>query len=525
MTSKRVWLCLVVSLVLLAVQQTSAERGNPMVQFEGQAIDDMIGAFMKEHGIPGMTLAIVQAPYISRVVGYGTSDVERGLLASPKTLWSIGQMTQAYTAVAIMQLVEAGKMALDDRVGKHVADLPSDWQSITVRQLMGHISGLPDYTKQPSFQPFQAYEPGELIALVKDVPLAFKAGTQVAASATDFFLLGLVIEKVSGMSYEAFVTKNQIERLGLKNTLFVAGLPNVKQEAVEKNDFKHKDFLSERAYIDPTEAATGYMEQDGRIPPVKQISQSAWRANAGLLASAEDISLWDIGLAGSILVSKQEHRDFLYNGFKLNDGTPVPANCGWRFPGHKGLMDIKGNVPGFSCYLSRFTDKADLLCVTLCANREGIDLTGLARRIAGAFDRKLGPPAGPNVMTFRESCYPVAVTVDRLQAILRSKGVNIVGRVDHAGAAKEHNLELRPTELLIFGDPAVGTRLMQSRQSIALDLPLRVVVFQDASGSVWVGYNDPSDLASRHGISDQDRVVELMRKGLAAIVMQATVPY
>ena len=103
----------------------SAQRGNPQVQFEGQTIDEMIAAFMSEHRIPGMTLAIVQAPYIPRVVGYGISDVEKRLLASPKTLWHVGQLTQAYTAVAIMQLVEAGKVKLDDPAGGHDPQAPS----------------------------------------------------------------------------------------------------------------------------------------------------------------------------------------------------------------------------------------------------------------------------------------------------------------------------------------------------------------------------------------------------------------
>jgi CubicO group peptidase (beta-lactamase class C family)/uncharacterized protein (DUF302 family) len=495
------------------------------VAFEGQTIDDMIAAFMKEHRIPGMTLAVVQAPYISRVVGYGTADVEKGLLASPKTLWNVGQMTQAYTAVAVMQLVEAGKLTVDDPVGKHVAGLPPEWQAVTVRQLLAHVSGLPDYTRQPSFDPAREYQPVEVIALVKDVPLAFQPGTQTANSATDFFLLGLVVEKASGMSYEAFVTRNQIERLGLKNTLFVSGLPGVKQEAVEKNAFKHKEFLRERPYIDPAEAATGYTERDGKQAPVKRNSQGGWYANGAVLASAEDISLWDIGLAGSILLRNKESHDFLYHAVKLNDGTVVPAHCGWRFPGHKGLMDIRGDVPGFSCYLARFTDKAELLCVTLCANKGGVDLTELARRIAGAFDRKLGPPVGPKVMICRESCYPVKVTVDRLQAFLRSKGVEVLARIDHTGAAKQHGMDLRPTEVLLFGKPAVGTHLMLSRQSIALDLPLRAVVWQEADGTVWVGHHDPSELAQRHGIADQGNVVELMRANLTAAVNHATAPY
>lgn len=108
--------CLLGGFILTVVDTALAQRGNPVVQFEGMTIDEMIGAFMKEHRIPGMTLAIVQAPYIPRVIGYGVSDVEKGLLASPRTLWNVGQMTQAYTAVAIMQLVEAGKLSVDDPV-------------------------------------------------------------------------------------------------------------------------------------------------------------------------------------------------------------------------------------------------------------------------------------------------------------------------------------------------------------------------------------------------------------------------
>jgi D-alanyl-D-alanine carboxypeptidase len=511
--------------MLTPLQPTFAERGNSRVEFDGQTIDDMIAEFMKERRIPGMTLAIVQAPYISRVVGYGVSDVEKGLLASPKTLWNIGQMTQAYTAVAIMQLVEAEKLTLDEPIGKLVADLPSEWSAITVRQLMAHVSGLPDYTKQAAFNPAQEYKPVEVIALVKSLPLAFPPGTQVANSATDFFLLGLVIEKVSGMSYEAFVTKNQIERLGLKNTLFASTLPGVKQETVEKNDFKHKEFLSERAYINPTEMGAGYVEKDSKLAVVKRNSQSAWYADAAMLASAEDISLWDIGLAGNLLVTKKENRDFLYNAVRLKDGTEAPAHCGWRFPGHKGLMDIEGHAPGFSCYLSRFTDKAELVCVTLCANKEGVDLTELARRIAGAFNRKLGPPVGPKVMTCLESCYPVQTTVNRLEAFLKSKGVDIAARIDHAAAAKKNDLELRPTEVLVFGAPAVGTHLMLSRPSIALDLPLRVVVWQEPDGTVWLGYHDVPDLAQKYGIADRTEIVALMRAGLAAALRHATVPY
>ncbi len=510
-------------LMLNVAQSAHAQRGSAVVQFEGQTIDEMVAEFMKEHHIPGMTLAIVQAPYIPRVVGYGVSDVEKGLLASPKTLWNVGQITQGYTAVAVMQLIEAGKLDLDDPVGKHLANLPPSWRDVTVRQLMAHASGLPDYTKHPSFQPAGEYKADEVIALIKDDAPAFTRGTRVANSATDFFLLGLIVERASGMSYEAFVTKNQIERLGLKNTLFASGLSSVKSEAVETSGFKHQKFLHERPFIDPTELATGYTEKDGKLSPVRRNSQSAWFANGAVLASAEDISLWDIGLAGNLLVSKKENRDFLYHATTLSDGKVVPAHCGWRFPAHPGLMDIRGNVPGFSCYLSRLT--VDLVCVTLCANKEGVDLTELARRIAGAFDHALGPPVGPKVMKCLESCYPVATTADRLAEFLQAKGVEVVARIDHAAAAKKKGLTLRPTEVLVFGNAAVGTHLMISRPSMAIDLPLRVVVWQQPDGTVWAGYHDVADLANRHGVTDRAETVEAMKAGIAAAVAHATAPY
>jgi CubicO group peptidase (beta-lactamase class C family)/uncharacterized protein (DUF302 family) len=525
MINKLVAPCLIGGLMLSAVPPANAQRGSPVVQFEGQTIDEMIAAFMKEHRIPGMTLAIVQAPYIPRVVGYGVSDAERGLLASPKTLWNVGQLTEAYTAVAIMQLVEAGKLSVDDPIGKHVANLPSTWQAVTVRQLLAHASGLPDYTRQPSFQPAREYKPDEVIALVKDVAPAFKPGTGVANSATDFFLLGLVVERASGMSYEAFVTKYQIEKLGLKNTMFASALSSIKQEAIDTKNGKHQKFLHERAYIDPTELAVGNSEKEGKLTPVPRNSPSAWYAHGSLLASAEDISLWDVGLAGTLLVTQKENRDFLYHAIKLNDGTLVPSHCGWRFTAHKGFMDIRGNVPGFSCYLSRFTDPSELVCVTLCANKEGVELTELARRIAGAFDRKLGPPVGPKVMKCLESGYPVATTVDRLAAFLKSKGVDVAARIDHAAAAKKKGLSLRPTEVLVFGNPAVGTHLMLSRPSVALDLPMRVLVWEETDGTVWVGFHDVADLARQHGITDRTDTVEEMRRGLAAALTQAIAPY
>jgi uncharacterized protein (DUF302 family) len=327
------------------------------------------------------------------------------------------------------------------------------------------------------------------------------------------------------MSYEEFITQGQIVPLGLRNTLFPSKLAAVKSEAVELNGNRHKQFLAERAYIDPTEAAKGYAEVNGKLAAVPAGSQGALFANGTILASATDISIWDMGLAGGILVKQPENRALIYSGFKLADGTVYPANAGWRFPATKGLMDISGAAPGFSVYLSRFTDKDDLLCVTLCANKGGVDLTDLARRVAGAFKASLGPPADPAEMTCLESCFPVGVTLDRLEAWLKARGVGVVARVDHAGAAKRVDLDLRPTETLIFGNPAAGTHLMLSRQPIAADLPLQMAAWQDEKGRVWLGWRDLAALAEEHGVADRAEVVAKMKAALAAAAAHATSPY
>ncbi len=106
-----------------------------------------------------------------------------------------------------------------------------------------------------------------------------------------------------------------------------------------------------------------------------------------------------------------------------------------------------------------------------------------------------------------KSTHSVADTADRLEAVLKDKGMKIVARVNHAVSAASVDLELRPTELVIFGNPKVGTPLMQCTQSVALDLPQKALIWEDADGQVWLGYNDPQYLRQRHGIEGCDQVL------------------
>jgi uncharacterized protein (DUF302 family) len=113
-------------------------------------------------------------------------------------------------------------------------------------------------------------------------------------------------------------------------------------------------------------------------------------------------------------------------------------------------------------------------------------------------------------------------TMDRLEAAVKTRGMTIFARIDHAAGATDAGLSLRPTELLIFGNAKAGTPLMQAAQSIGIDLPLKALVWQDASGDTWISYNDPSWLASRHILaSDIATVVGNMATALKAVANEA----
>jgi uncharacterized protein (DUF302 family) len=115
----------------------------------------------------------------------------------------------------------------------------------------------------------------------------------------------------------------------------------------------------------------------------------------------------------------------------------------------------------------------------------------------------------------------VAETVNRLEAAVKEKGATVVARVNHAAAAQKAELNLRPTELLIFGNPKLGTPLMQSNQRAGIDLPLKVLVWEDEGKKVWLGYEAPGAMAERHGIQDRAEVVKKMTAVLDELTAKA----
>jgi uncharacterized protein (DUF302 family) len=130
--------------------------------------------------------------------------------------------------------------------------------------------------------------------------------------------------------------------------------------------------------------------------------------------------------------------------------------------------------------------------------------------------------AADNGLITMKSPYSVDETLNRFEQAVKSKGMTVFARVDHAKGAAAVGKELRPTEVLIFGNPNIGTLLMQSNQTAGIDLPLKLLAWQDADGQVWIAYNDPVYLVQRHNITDRDPVVEKMRNTLSNFATTAT---
>ena len=501
-------------------QLPQAGRGNATVAYLQKSIDRMVYEFMEKEGIPGLTMAIVQAPYISRIVGYGVTDIEEGKLATVKTLWPIGPISQGFAAVAVVQLYERGKLGIQDPLGKYLKDIPTEWKEITLYQLMQHSSGIADYRNQQGFVEAHEYTPAQLLGMVRNLPLAFQPGTDIKQSATNFLLLTEVIEKVSKMSYSEFVKKNQVDYLGLKQTYFGEELGKVKQEDVTESAYIHELFKKDKEYIDPSETSTGYREVDGHLVKVASSDFKTLKGFSDLWVSAENVSHWDIALAGNALIAKPENRELVYKPSRLVNGKIVPAMAGWQFYNHKGLMDIKGNVPGHSVFLSRFTDASELVCVTLLANKEGVDLTNLARRIAAAFDEKLGSGVNDHLLYTYESQFSVEETIDRIRHQLDALHVPVFALFDHAKNAEEVGLTLRPTQVIVFGSPKVGTNLMVENPSIAIELPLKIAVWEDRHGSTWMAFPWMKQLGAEYSM-ENNPIINGMQTLLENIVRKS----
>ena len=335
---------------------------------EADDIDDYISAQMQHLHIPGLSLAIVRDGRIAKSAGYGFANLELRTDATKETVYEIGSNTKQFTAAAIMLLVEDGKIHLEDSIANYFPEVPDTWRDITIRHLLTHSSGIQNHVAVPHwmdvFKTSLAFETSpardELLKMFFKLPLEFHPGETWAYDNTGYYLLGIIIEKVSGKSYWQFLDERIFKPLGMKSTRNTDPQPLVPNRASGyewKNDhFENRPIL---------------------LPAI------AFSAGA-FLSTVDDLVKWDAALSGEKLLSKSS-LNRIWNPMRTNNDMDAPFNygLGWfldRYHGHR-LVQHSGGTPGFSSLIYRFID--DKLTIIILTNHSDMPIDELAVDIAG----------------------------------------------------------------------------------------------------------------------------------------------
>src|SRR6478736_5228970 len=181
-------------------------------------VDEYLRAQMTEHRIPGLGVTIIQRGKPVKTATYGFSDLEHKVAVQSETVFEIGSVTKQFTAAGILLLAQEGKLSVDDKINRHLADTPDIWANITIRQLLTHGSGIKNYTGLNGFELTRHLTQQQFIAALRDRLLDFPPGESFSYCNSGFNLLGYIIENVSGTNYWSFMGEKIFRRLGMNAT-------------------------------------------------------------------------------------------------------------------------------------------------------------------------------------------------------------------------------------------------------------------------------------------------------------------
>ena len=222
------------ALTLQLVQAPAPGRKPAAAPSFATTIDGIVADAMRDGRTPGVSIAVARGGRLVYAKGHGLANVELNVPATPDTVFRIGSITKQFTAAAIMQLVEDGKMSLDDPIEKFLPDFPVRGRHITIRHLLNHTSGIKSYTSLGlKFLAVtrQDLSHEDLIALFKDEPDDFQPGEKWLYDNSGYYLLGVILEKVTGYKYGDYLQRQFFTPLGLSSTIYCDVEPIVKKRA------------------------------------------------------------------------------------------------------------------------------------------------------------------------------------------------------------------------------------------------------------------------------------------------------
>lgn len=351
-----------------------------------QTINNLVQEAYKSNE-PGVAVIVVRDGKTLYRKGQGMANLEFGIAIEPDMVFRIGSLTKQFTAVAILMLAEQGKLDLNDSITKFLTNYPTHDHLITVEHLLTHTSGVKSYTSMPEWLPLwrKDFTVEELIDFFKNQPMDFAPGKRFEYSNSGYILLGAIIEKASGQTYEQFIQHRIFSPLGMKHSYYDCPQRVIPRRAAGYD--KGPDGYTNAAYLSMTQPYS-----------------------AGSLASSvNDLALWDAALYTDQLL-KQDTLQQAFAAHRLADGSETEYGYGWATSKLAGHLSAGhgGSISGFGSFAIRLPD--DHVFVAALSNNTGTHPGELALKIAAlaigqAFQERTPVELNPEVLARYEGVY------------------------------------------------------------------------------------------------------------------------
>ena len=340
--------------------------------FDETAVDRAVLAEMRAQQAPGLGIAVLKGDRVLLAKGYGMANIEQQVKVTPATMFQSGSLGKMFTAAGIMALVEDGRVALDSSIRVYLPDAPAAWQTVTIRHLLSHTSGIPDYTSS-TFDYRRDYGDAELAKLAFAMPLEFAPGTRWNYSNSGYVVLGLVMNKLTGRRYWEFLRERIFAPAGMHTVRIISESEVVPHRA--------------SGYM---LGAAGFQHQDWIAPTLNTT------ADGSLLVSLTDLIAWSRVVRARTVLRGSSWEQIL-SPMTLNSGRPSAYGFGWFLDTVKGqrVNQHGGSWQGFRTQFTRF-EGSDLTVIVL-ANGGYVAPDAIANRVAAAVDTSLAPAPLPTV--------------------------------------------------------------------------------------------------------------------------------
>jgi CubicO group peptidase (beta-lactamase class C family) len=351
--------CAIVAAVLFVSLLSSAAA-------QADKVDEYVRTAMREHKIPGLSVAVVRNGEVVHAQGYGVSNIELNVAATPETIYQSGSVGKQFTSTLVMMLIEEGKLSLDDPISKHFENTPAIWKDIKVRHLLTHTSGLSNalYGK---IDMRKDYTEDQLVKEIAALPLDFQPGEKWSYSNPGYVMLGVLVHKVTGKFYGDVLREKIFGPLGMTTARIIS----------------EADIVPNRA--------DGYRLENGQLKNQEWVSPAMnTTADGALYMTVLDMAKWDAALYTEKLL-KRSSLDQMWTPVKLNDGKTAPYGFGWQIGeinGHR-MIQHGGGWQGFATQITRAVD--DKLTVIVLTNLAQGRPEPIARGILGLYVPELAP--------------------------------------------------------------------------------------------------------------------------------------